>query len=201
MNRAIAGFCLMAAVLLPGCVPSLHPLYTEEDLVFEPGLAGTWIDPENDTAWTFAPGDGKTYAVTYVEGGKPGRFEGHLVRIGGKLLLDLHPEDPDIDANDFYRLHLVPAHTFLRVDLGPDTLALRPLHPEWIAALLEKDPKAVAHEKIRGGDIVILTAQPRDLQAFLRKHLDAEGAFMEPAEYRRKAEKPAGGGGTGPISD
>jgi len=44
-------YCLV--VLLGGCVPvvSLHPLFTEDNLVFEEKLLGTWV---NDTTWEFA---------------------------------------------------------------------------------------------------------------------------------------------------
>ena len=31
-------------VLLAGCFPSLHPLYTEEDLVYDSALVGTWTE-------------------------------------------------------------------------------------------------------------------------------------------------------------
>ena len=49
-------FYLLAA-LLGGCVPvmSLHSLYTEENVVFEEKLLGTWVDDPNspETIWEF----------------------------------------------------------------------------------------------------------------------------------------------------
>ena len=37
----------LLAVFLGGCVLSLHPLYTEKDLIFEEKLLGTWA--KNDS--------------------------------------------------------------------------------------------------------------------------------------------------------
>ena len=41
--------CLIVAII-GGCIPvmSLHPLYTEKDVVFEEGLLGTWLDDPNN---------------------------------------------------------------------------------------------------------------------------------------------------------
>jgi len=40
------------AALLGGCVPvmSLHPLYTEKDVLFEEKLLGRWVDGPNNTS-------------------------------------------------------------------------------------------------------------------------------------------------------
>lgn len=184
MRTAKLAMYLMAAALVAGCIPSLHPLYTEDDLVFEPGLVGTWAGTSEDGRWAFEQAAPKAYNVTFVQEGKPGRFEGHLLRIGEQLFLDLYPEQPEIDANDYYKMHLVPAHTFLRVSLAGDALSIRVMNYEWLGTLLEKDPKAVAHERIEEG-MVVLTAAPKELQAFLRKHLEDKDAFDDAGEYRR----------------
>lgn len=45
----IAAFYLLA-VILGGCVPSLHPLFTENDLIFDANLVGKWASMEpNET--------------------------------------------------------------------------------------------------------------------------------------------------------
>ena len=37
---------LLLAVVLSACVPSLHPFYTETDLVFDPALLGEWVEED-----------------------------------------------------------------------------------------------------------------------------------------------------------
>ena len=49
------------ALLLTGCVPSLHPLYTDADLIFEPQLIGLWAVDENDETWRFEKDTDKGY--------------------------------------------------------------------------------------------------------------------------------------------
>ncbi len=36
-----------AALLVVGCLPSIHPLFTDKDLVFKKELVGTWIDGDS----------------------------------------------------------------------------------------------------------------------------------------------------------
>jgi len=41
----IIGIALVASA----CVPSLHPLYTDKDLIFEPALLGEWVEAKPDS--------------------------------------------------------------------------------------------------------------------------------------------------------
>jgi hypothetical protein len=64
------------ALLLAGCITSLHPFYTEKDLLFDPSLLGTWVavNPEpgrqeekEAMTWTFARSGEKSYDVVIQE--------------------------------------------------------------------------------------------------------------------------------------
>ena len=61
-------FYLIAA-LLGGCLPvaSLHPLYTDKDVIFEKELLGKWVDDPNNPefTWQFSRIDGveKAYGL------------------------------------------------------------------------------------------------------------------------------------------
>ena len=48
-TRKLLPFIL--AVALAGCIPSLHPLFTEDDLIFEPKLLGTWAKSKETKEW------------------------------------------------------------------------------------------------------------------------------------------------------
>ena len=104
-----------------GCVPlSLHPLYTEDKLVFEPSISGAWVGEDGEERWVFGKSGDKSYQmiiypVTYISGkgtlGEPAEFKAHLVKLGDFLFLDICPEDYEI-KNDMFELHLIPGHTF-----------------------------------------------------------------------------------------
>jgi hypothetical protein len=49
--RFLALMAMAACVL--SCVWSLRPLFEESDLVFEPGLVGTWKTTDNEDTWAF----------------------------------------------------------------------------------------------------------------------------------------------------
>ena len=181
------GFLLFSLLfLLTGCVPSLHPLYTNNDLIFEQSLLGSWAG-EKKSAWTFGnEGDKKAYKAVYTdEGGKTGEFVAHLVKLKGTMFLDLYPAEPNLAQNDFYKMHLVPAHTFLLVSQIEPVLQISPLDADWLKHYLAKHPEAIAHEVIEGNGIV-LTASTRQLQRFLLRHVHTKDAFGEGSKWKRK---------------
>jgi hypothetical protein len=187
----VAGLVLLAAAA--GCVPSLHPLYTDQDLAFDPALVGIWADNSRDT-WTFAKQDDKTYKLIYKDkDGKTGEFLAHLVNVSSNLFLDLYPVDLKLPQNDYYRAHWMPVHTFLRVWGIEPSLRMAAMSPDGIKRLLEAEPDAVRHEQVDG--TILLTAAPKELQAFLLTHLNAKDVFDDPDDLKRVATPP----GTNPA--
>ncbi len=185
---------LLAGVVLlsTGCVRSLHPLYTDKDLVFDAALVGQWGQEGEKETWVFSRADENRYRLDYTdEDGKLGRFKAHLLQIDGERFLDFFPEKPSLQENDFYRLHLMPVHTFAHVRQIEPTLQMRFPNPKWMKKYLNANPGAIRHEIVDVKEVV-LTAAPKELQGFWRKHLDTRGAFGEPSDMRRqKTPSPA----------
>lgn len=181
-----------AIIVVAGCVPSLHPIYTEADLVIEPKLEGVWKEPDSTATWSIKRADDqseKTYAIVQTdEDAKRGEFIGHLAKVDGRLFLDLSPKEPKIDqASDFYHMHLMPVHTIVHVQQIEPTLKATMLDPKWLEEHLKKNPAALKHEIVE--DTLVLTASTKDLQQFFVKHLSTEGAYGEAMELAR--QKPA----------
>lgn len=167
---ALVVVILAVALLAQGClVVSIHPLYTENDIVFDEALIGTWGDVSSDgDTWVFEEGEGKAYRMTVNEEGKePGHFEAHLVKLGEYLFLDLYPEEPD-GINEFFITHVIPAHSIWRARLSGDSLGLAPLDFEWITQEIKEGRLDIEHEKLK--DLLVLTGEPRDLQMLVLKH-------------------------------
>ena len=194
-------FYLLAAIL-GGCVPvmSLHPLYTEKDVIFEEKLLGTWVDDPNgpEAIWEFRrPEEAeKEYKLIVTdEEGKKGSFAVHLVKLTGRLFLDVYPdespcadmEDPNKTEFAYNSFFLVPAHTFIKIDsIGPE-LKMRLTDDEEMETLLKEDPNAVKHEIVEGKPV--LTASTKELQAFVLKYADDERLFSEETVLSRKKIK------------
>lgn len=159
---------LAVAALLGGCLPprSIHPLYTEKDLVAEPALLGDWV--MEDTVWTFSQRDVKSYDLVIVEtGGDHARssFVGRLLKVKGRMYLDVVPKDPAFAKGDLAGDFFLPLHAFVRVDrIGPD-LQLAIGDDEKLKKHLEAHPKALRHELFSEG--LVLTASTAELQEFV----------------------------------
>jgi hypothetical protein len=194
-------FYLLAA-LLGGCVPvaSLHPLFTQEDVVFEENLLGTWVDKPDDpeTTWVFKRFDKQdekyksAYELIFAdEHGKKGMFVAHLVKLQDKLFLDLYPgelpwepDDPNQIQYPYNVFFLMPVHSFIRVDSVQPQLKMRITMDDEMEKLLKENPDAVKHVSIE--DRLILTAPTKELQAFVVKYADDERVFTGEIALGRK---------------
>ena len=90
-------FYLLAAIM-GGCIPSLHPLYTEKDLIFEEKLLGIW--GKSDEYWKFQEAtDSNSYDLTTMIDQDEGKFVAHLVKLDNMLFLDLSYLSSDHDLS------------------------------------------------------------------------------------------------------
>lgn len=183
MRRYMTAVAVLLA--LAGCVRTLHPLYTEEDLAFDPALVGVWQPTEGneEERWDFRKAGDKVYTLVHTdEEDRTARLTAHLVELEGHRFLDLRPQQRE-DMNSVYQLHLQPVHTFLRVE-SIEPLRLSPMKPNWIKNYLQEHPQALAHEDPEDGPAV-LTASTEDLQDFVLEHVDTEQAWGGLLEFRR----------------
>jgi hypothetical protein len=187
MKSLVQAIAFGTLLLFGACVPSMNPIFTEQDLVFDQALLGRWTDPENTESWEFIYADEKEYKLVYTdEQGKKGVFKARLARIEGKTFLDLTPMRGAGEMNDFHRSHFFKTHTFVQILQKGDSYSVAYLEPQWLKDRLAKDPGAVGHLMVEGD--VLLTDSTRKLQKFVLANIDAKDAFSEPTEMRRSTE-------------
>ena len=188
----------MLAVILGGCVPviSLHPLYTEKDVVVDKKLYDTWVDDANSpkTTWEFKSIDEPKNAYKLIftdEEGQKGLFVTHLVKLQDKLFLDIFPgelpweaEDPNKMDWPYNTLFLIPAHTFVKIDSIEPQLKLRLTLESDMKDLLKENPNAVKHTSV--GDRLVITGSTKELQEFVLKYVDDENLFTDQVTLSRK---------------
>jgi hypothetical protein len=191
------------AAIVVQCTPSLHPIFRNEDLNFDPALIGVWQTEDSKETWTIGTLDDseRSYGSTYTdEDGKTGEFLTYLVAIGDHKFLDFYPMPKEPAEGDYSFALMQGMHGFVAVDQIEPDLIVRVMDDEWLAAYLRDNPDAlkhewVAHEWSSGGssgeDALVLTASIEELQAFMIEHLDTEGAYGEPEVYHRIGEPPA----------
>ncbi len=203
----LRGIVILASVLLSGCAASLHPLYESKDDLLDPTpLKGVWknerwmcrVETRNDEP------KGSTFIVSLLEipvaphadGKSPippdavAVLVGGLVKIGDQQYLDLAAtpgllQIPGVELAPSAVFLLMPAHVFFKVQHKKDRIVLIPLDREKLDKLLVRDPKAVAHTRIKSQELAelngeyplpspVLTAEPKQLREFLRKYGDAD---------------------------
>jgi len=186
-------------VLLSGCLTTLHPIFTENDLSYEPRLLGSWktetqgkpgraiitnLATENSVE---LPGNivsikQKGYLITYEDkdGNNTGQYIAFLARIGKHLYFDYFPADKkEVEKlDDFFLAHFVKMHTSYRVDISKDGgFELTQLEESYVTKLIEEKKIRISHEIDADGNTII-TASTKELQEYLIKYGD------EPEAYR-----------------
>ena len=169
------------ALALTACAPSLHPFFTDEDVVFNEALLGVWTNDSGEKCEFTRSGD--NYYNLLVMDKEPTRFEARLIELGGATFLDLHPK-PFSKEIDLYPENFVPAHTLARVTIGADSISIAMMDGGWLKRLSDQNQLDLAHERIND-DMIALTASTWELQAFALKHADSEDAFGKAEVFHR----------------
>lgn len=181
MRRARLAVLLLGATLAPGClVVSLHPVYDEQFIVFDPALVGTWQTDDGETTVTFERAEWRSYHVTLSSPRQQARLSGRLTTVDGLTLLDVTPVD-GVDADPM----LLPVHGIYRIVLEkPDALAIAELDYDRLFALARLMP-APGGLVIDARRNVVITHPTSALRAWIAEQ-NADGRlFGEPTAFRR----------------
>ncbi len=193
MKKTAMIIALILAIMLTGCITSLYPLYTIEDLLTNDFLTGKYGDPEEPGEyWEFSPNkheeqtfsfgttfndySEKAYRLKVVEENAEAEFVAHLVELGGNTFIDFYPVDYELQ-HDFLSWHLVPTHLFARIDIHEDFFVWQLFDDDWLNDLIEKNKIRISHHKL--DYFILLSASTRELQKFITKYGDDPEAYME----------------------
>ena len=194
----ILGFAFLI-IFLSGCLTTLHPIFTEKDLAYDPKLIGTWKTENQDNKGqvvitnlasessvelpdNISSIKQKGYFISYQNG--PGetskRYIAFLARIGKHLYFDYYPADrkEDEKIDEFFGAHLVKMHTSYRVEILNDgSFELSQLDESYVTKLIDEKKIRISHET-DADDNTVITASTQELQQYLLKYGD------EPSAYR-----------------
>lgn len=180
---------LIITLFISGCVVySFYPLYTEKDLFPNDILTGNWIDDEG-TQWFFEHDyhgeklpeniDSTSYVLKMKDKDeKESEFSVHVLRLGGHYFLDFYLEEfLDDDNLDLASFHIIPVHTFAKLAIEEEQLLINWFDQDWLEDLIKENKIRIHHEN--NGDVILLTAKPKELQKFVRKYVDSVEAFED----------------------
>jgi len=194
----ILGFTFLI-IFLSGCLNTLHPIFTEKDLAYDPKLIGTWktenqgnkgsavisnltTESSLEIPGTISSIKQKGYFISYRdENGKVSeQYIAFLARIGKHLYFDYYPADKKEDRkiDEFFGVHLVKMHTSYRVEILNDgSFELSQLDGSYVKNLIDEKKIRISHET-DADDNITITASTKELQQYLLKYGD------EPSAYR-----------------
>lgn len=191
--------------LMNSCVYSLFPIYTDDTLVYFPELIGRWAmegEPEEYIEFSILPvkkgifdnsssvtseavseslSKEKRYQIVVMEDGVKEVFIGHIAEIGKDFFLDLYPSEYYSDGT--LGSNMMPVHTFVKLNYIKDQLDLTPFDLEKLNKLFESNLIRLRHENVDG--IILITAQPQEIQKFIDRYSDDESVFEEKETYKR----------------
>lgn len=180
----------LLVLFLSGCmVFSFYPLYTEEDLFPNDLLVGEWLDTDS-TTWKFdfnyfgkpvlENRDSTAFVLRMKEKGSQEfsnqKFMVHIIELGGHYFLDFYMEEylKDDDPT-FWDLHLLPVHTFAKLELDGDEAKISWFSSDWLEKLIEQNRTHIQHEN--NGYHILLTAKVQELQEFVVRYVNAPDTF------------------------
>lgn len=191
--RALQTLCsaLALALLAGGCALSVDPVIPDSAAMFDPRLLGTWEDPSGSERAVVSRAEGNLYAIEYTSGGRTGRFEARLGRLGERLVLDVRPAPREGEVPEPYEGLLLAGHVLLALDITPDGIGIALLEPD---SLLEAIRAGQVPLKHGGGEQqLILHGGTEELGAALGPYAARPDAWSEADVWRRSREAlPAG---------
>ena len=194
MNFKLFALVIFLTFFAQSClIPSIHSLYSEEFAIQNDALIGKWVnheDPDHGDyqEWTFEK-DGDKYYLTHADGNL-GFFEIGLVKLGDDMFMDFFPTNIDRSLekerngktesllNELLRGHLLPVHTFAKVNIRDRSIEIRMFDAEWLSDLMEERKIRIKHERI-DKDMFLITASTSELQKFVRKYADLKEAYID----------------------
>ncbi|HEY0680508.1 MAG TPA: hypothetical protein VGD17_19640 [Chitinophagaceae bacterium] len=188
---------------LSSCLSTVHPIFTEKDLVFDQKLIGNWKEKKDSlngsveiTLATNKDLDeipqlrkfaGKTYMIRVLStsGEIESAYFGFMLKLGKNYYFDYFPaETPTLKTyDDFYKSHFVKLHTSYRIQItSPRSFQMQQLDENYLQNLIREKKIRIRHETRENGNFVV-TASTEELQQYLLKYGDFPEAYKESSIY------------------
>lgn len=187
MKRTIIIAIALLALSVQSCIViSVHPFYTEDDIVFKKQFEGEWTDQENNH-WRILqnPLKPNSYQLRSSKNGREVALLGHLFTIDNNMYLDLVPLEDNSEEFLLFDLHMVPTHSIARVMVLTDKeVDIKWFNEEWLRKMFTENRIRISHEMITDEDpkkkesgMYLLTASTKELQGFIRKYGTEKEAY------------------------
>ena len=205
MKKIVLVSSLLFMILLLGsCLTTLHPIFTEKDLVLYPRLKGNWSNQEDGSTANYRPAvanDVKSLSTSMqrnvskiymleerdAKGMLKSKQYAFMVKLGKHYYMDFYPAGLKDGGNEekFFAAHYVPMHSIYRISFNGDhTYEIQQLDASYLEKLIKNKKIRIRHEVTANGDYVI-TAPTEELQKYIVKYSDIKEAYGSSATYSK----------------
>jgi DNA-binding PadR family transcriptional regulator len=192
----ITAAIIVMVTALSGCLSTLHPLFTDKELVFDTRLLGRWQAGDGDDTAIFERGtpasfnqlpdalrklSDKGYLVTIRDDNAVVKYYAFLTSLGKQLYIDYYPcENAQQSKYDgFYKQHLVKMHSFYRIRFNDDrSFETSQFDEDFLKKLIDNKQIRIKYEVRYDGNYVI-TASTEELQQYVLKYGDVPEAYYK----------------------
>ena len=175
-----ATILILVAVWVSGCVRSLTPFYTPDQVVQKPEWNGEWQllkedgSPKGQKPWTFSQGQ----VLTFSEKGIPGVLKVVYFKIGDTLFADSSAGDLEgAPVNEWWAFHVAPVHFVSKVVQKESQISFTALNIDWLKAAAAAGEWKVSSIKMAGDMETIFQATPEQWTQILEKAAQDPKAF------------------------
>jgi hypothetical protein len=197
MRKIIVSMILTSVVLcLVGCLTTLHPIFTAEDLMIDSRLFGNWEKAKDKTKVTYRQPDayemnnlsaalqrraGKIYMLDEKDerGNIKSTYYAFMIKLGKYYYMDYYPasEKERRSADNFFAAHYIPMHSIYRIEFKDNnSFNVQRLDGGYLEKLIKNKQIRIKHEVMEEGGILI-TAPTEELQQYLIKYSDVREAY------------------------
>ena len=162
----------------------LSDLGNEEEESDDKISSANWLLNQSSVKGSVSFSGEKTYRMIVQQNeDEASVYKVHLVKIGDNHFIDLFPI---IDTNHgAFTENLFPVHTFMKIDFNANQLELTSFDLEKLNEMFVKNLVRLRHENVNG--TILITAQPEELQKFLKVYSDVKEVYENATTYRKVA--------------
>ena len=199
MKKIILVSSLAFMILLLGsCLTTLHPIFTEKDLVSDPRLNGKWSNIEDGSTANYRLAqinDVKSLSTSMqrnvskiymleerdAQGLLKSKQYAFMVRLGKYYYMDFYPTRLNQADNEekFFAAHYIPMHSIYRIRFKDDhSFEMQQLDAGYLENLIKNKKIRIRHEVTEDGNYVI-TAPTEELQKYIIKYSEVPEAYSK----------------------
>ena len=205
MKKIMVSLMLLSAILcLAGCLTTLHPIFTANDLVTDTRLIGNWENAKDKTKAVYRLPDANDInnlspelqieaAKIYMldekdeQGNLRSTNYAFMVKLGKYYYMDYYPasEKERRLSDHFFAAHYIPMHSIYRIQFNNDnSFNVQRLDGGYLEKLIKNKKIRIKHEGMEDGSIFI-TAPTQELQQYLIKYSDVSEAYSDNESYSK----------------